>query len=133
MEDELQDELQEVQKLIDKILVENDMKLIVQDGFIYVMDDDNKVVELDNLTHISYDKDLYVFVVYFSRTFTIPMQESLKIHDDTFTFGEGLKMVGSILEEQIEKPRRFHISEDDHSFPTPFSVICSRSFTSSFF
>ena len=45
----MEDELQEVQKLIDKILVENDMKLIVQDGFIYVMDDDNKVVELDNL------------------------------------------------------------------------------------
>ena len=81
------------------------------------------VVELDNITGISYNKEFYMFVVEFSSTFSLPIQESLKIHEGIFTLKEGLQMVAEIIEEEIEKPRRFRTPEDDHADPTPISII----------
>jgi len=80
-------------------------------------------VKLTNLTRISYDEGLYSFVVMFSELLTIPIQKVLEIQAGLFTLEFGFDVVAMIVKEQINKPRRFHTSEDDFSFPTPISVM----------
>jgi len=80
-------------------------------------------MELTNLTRVSYDESLYSFVVRFSELLTIPIQKALEIQTGLFTLEFGLDVVTIIVKEQIDKPRRFHTSEDDFSFPTPISVM----------
>ena len=80
-------------------------------------------MELTNLTRVSYDESLYSFVVMFSELLTIPIQKALEIQKGLFTLKFGFNVVAMIINEQIDKPRRFHTSEDDFSYPTPISIM----------
>lgn len=80
-------------------------------------------VELTSLTRVSYDEGLYFFVVKFSELLTIPIHKALAIQKGLFTLEFGLNVAATIINEQIRKPRRFHTSEDDFSFPTPISIM----------